>query len=202
MGCCCSRSRKNEVDSGKSSVEMSTNAIHNKNACKCGKSGKGVRITQADNFHVEGSGTVLGSCILDCDTAYFEVKIGKNPSGTLVGVKRFDAKNPSTGILDAQLNKDENNLDSPSWYFKYDSLKEGDVVGVYWDQTDLPMLSFTLNGNEIPSASINRIRPANEIYPAISLDDSTAEIIFDGKNFNHPPKSRKFQMIVCATSLI
>jgi hypothetical protein len=200
MGCCCSRSARNQADSEGKSVEMSKNAMHVENSCKCGKFGKGIRLTKSDNFHVEGSGTVIGSCILDCDTAYFEVKLGKNATATLAGVKRFDAKNPSS--LDSQLDKDANSQESPSWYFKYDLLKEGDVVGVYWDQTALPMLSFTLNGVEIPSASINRIRPANEIYPAISLDDSSAEIIFDGRNFQYPPKSKKFQMIVCATSLI
>ena len=31
---------------------------------------------------------------------------------------------------------------SPSWLLSNVELKEGDVVGIYWDQTDLPMLTF------------------------------------------------------------
>lgn len=64
------------------------------------------------------------------------------------------------------------------------------------------MLSFTVNGVPTSSADVNRIRPTNEIYPAISVSNSTAEIIFDEKKFNFAPKSKKFQMIICATSLI
>ena len=37
-----------------------------------------------NRYSIEGSGTVIGSCALDCDTATWEVKLGKNPSGVMV----------------------------------------------------------------------------------------------------------------------
>ena len=83
------------------------------------------------------------------------------------------------------------------------SLKSGDVVGFYWDQTALPMLSFTVNGEDMPSLSINRVRPAVDVFPSVSVKGkSTVTFCFNGDSFRHPPKSSKFAMIVCASQLI
>ena len=77
------------------------------------------------------------------------------------------------------------------------------MIGIYWDQTDLPMLSFYLNGELLLKKSINRIRPATDIYPAVSIaDGSSCNIVFDAAGFKFPPKTKKFTMIVCATQLI
>jgi hypothetical protein len=93
--------------------------------------------------------------------------------------------------------------DFPSWVLDSSLLAEGDVIGVRWDQTDLPMLSFLKNGKVVDSASVNRVRPAIDIFPAISLEEgSSCQIIFDGKSFKYPPVGTKFKMIVCATNLI
>ena len=82
-------------------------------------------------------------------------------------------------------------------------LKQGDVVGLYWDQTALPMLSFTVNGEEIPSLSINRVRPAVDVYPAASVKgNGSMTFCFSGDSFKYPPKNSKFSMIVCASQLI
>lgn len=73
----------------------------------------------------------------------------------------------------------------------------------FFSVVDLPMLSFSLNGCDVPNASFLRIRPATDVLPAVSVQQgSTCEMIFDGQHFLFPPKSRKFKMIVCATSLI
>ena len=39
--------------------------------------------SKLNRYSIEGSGTVIGSCALDCDTATWEVKLGKNPSGLM-----------------------------------------------------------------------------------------------------------------------
>lgn len=159
-------------------------------------------VNTANNYvTVKGQGIALGSCSLDCDTAYWEVRVG-SPQGLRVGVKRFNPKKPAklTGNLDDAPDADE---DSPAWYFKGPELKAGDVIGVYWDQTDLPMLSFSLNGDICPDASILRIRPAIDIVPAVSCQQgSSCEMIFDGDSFINPPKSSKFKMIISAKSLL
>ena len=139
----------------------------------------------------------MGSCSLDCDTAFWEVVVGKNPSGLKIGVKRFQPKKPSplTGELDPK--------SGDAWILEGVELNEGDVIGVCWDQTDLPMLSFCRNGEFLSSGAITRIRPSNDLYPAISLSqDTTCEVIFNGDSFIKASPLPKFKMIVCATSLI
>ena len=154
-------------------------------------------------YLLEGTGTTIGSCMLDCDTAYYEIKVGeKNPTSVLAGVKRFNPKRPTN--LDSTLDalETESDKESSSWYFKSLDLKPNDIIGVFWDQTDLPMISFQVNGIPMPIADVTRVRPANEIFPAVSIQDSSCEFIFDENYFTYPPKSKKFSMIVCATSLI
>jgi hypothetical protein len=169
--------------------------------CKSGKQGNGVVVSpkqQEDGtFRVSGTGSMIGSCALDCDTAYWEVIISKNPSECKLGVKKFSK---GDGNLDGTLS-----VGDATWLFDDSKhpLKEGDVVGLYWDQTDLPMLSFTVNGQQVPACAVNRVRPAVDIFPVVSVSgDSVVEISFNASNFKTPPKSKKFSMIICATQLI
>ena len=200
--CCCCRSN---ADGSRSDVELTSNATSRSVMCKCGLYGNDVHISvdSKNNYiAVKGKGIALGSSTLDCDTAYWEVRVGQNPEGVRVGIKRFHIAKPAelSGNLGDPVIPGE---DSPAWCFQGPTLKTGDVVGVYWDQTDLPMLSFSLNGNIIPEASILRVRPAFDIVPAVSVQqDSTCEMIFDGNHFLNQPKSTKFQMIISAKSLI
>ena len=227
--CCCFKGKSaTEGKNGKNNkstekdIELSSNAVNSMVMCKVGACGKQtvVNIDSSTNIiQVSGRGTVLGSCALDCDTAFWQVKVGNNPSvthslthslthspthsltqGVKIGVKRWVAKKPVScdDILSGNTTGDE-----PSWILNNYELKTGDVIGVYWDQTDFPILSFTVNSIDIPEASVHRIRPAIDILPAVSVEKgSSCEIIFDGNSFTHKPKSNKFKMIVCATSLI
>ena len=193
------------MSSDGSDVELSSNSTSTSVMCKCGLYGNDVHISvdHKNNFiAVRGKGIALGSSTLDCDTAYWEVRVGQNPEGVKIGIKRFQIAKPAelSGNLSDPILPGE---DSPAWFFQGPAFKTGDVIGVYWDQTDLPMLSFTLNGSIVPEASILRIRPAFDIVPAVSVEDkSTCEMIFDGNHFLNQPKSSKFQMIISAKSLI
>ena len=197
MGCCCSKSGHGEV------IEMSvtTNIAV---TLKIGQKGENVVVVPSESgYTVTGSGIALASCPLDCDVGMWEVKIGKQPSGVRVGVMRFNTKKaaPSLGGL---LGEGVEN-----WYFPDSShggkdLEEGDVVSLFWDQTDLPQLSFAINGTLLPQASVSRVRPSSDVYPACSVEPgSSCELIFDGQHFNNPPSgSSKFKMVICATNLI
>lgn len=82
---------------------------------------------------------MIGSCALDCDTATWEVKLGKNPSGVMVGVERFNKKNIK--ILAGFLNDKENEADAFFLDHNGLDLKEGNkdnnnfvVDNYYYDQ--------------------------------------------------------------------
>jgi hypothetical protein len=175
--------------------------------CKPGLHGEKVKVTTdaAKNIiSVSGNGIVLGSCCLDCDTAYWEIVVGKNPENIDIGVKKYSCnkgESVDSAVLGESLS-DNSYENFPSWWLKEGNLKEGDVVGVYWDQTDFPMLSFWVNGKPQPSYAINRIRPTENIFPAVSVKSgSNCCLIFDGESFAYPPKG-KFGMIICSTKLI
>ncbi len=151
MGCCFSRGKSAADEDNDVELSNTTNVAV---TCKCGQFGSGVKSTvdPSNNYlKVEGNGTLIGSCPLDCDTAYWEVKVGDNPPGLRVGVRRFNKKKPSD--LNGSLSEQADAVAPDCWLFKGASeLKTGDVVGLYWDQTDLPMLSFAVNGVPVPSS--------------------------------------------------
>lgn len=178
--------------------------------CYAGKTGRNalVKRTEAGDFRIRGEGTMVGSCSLDCDIAFWEIKVLKGADDVQIGLKKFSPKRPVS--LDGQLTGDNDGKGSaPQWALKREflpqgqKLKAGDVVGVHWDQTDFPMVCFTLNGTFLPNASITRIRPAQDIYPAVSVSgEGEVEARFAGGTFEHSPMASKFTPIVCATNLI
>jgi hypothetical protein len=194
MGCCAAKDRSDEIEL----LAATSDAV----CCKAGPKGENVKIIPTEtscNFGVKGSGTLIGSCCLDCDTAMWEVKVGSNPAGVAIGVKKWQKK--ATGDLSTFLDSAPD-TNSPSWMLSETELKEGDVVGVYWDQTDLPMLSFSVNGKMVGYA-VTRIRPTTDIHAAVSVrEGSSCEICFGGKEFQFAPKSSKFKQIICSTNLI
>lgn len=200
MGACLSCLKK---DSKKEKNVVLSTTVNTATAIKLGPKGTKIKLShnkEKNMYAIEGSGTVLGSCSLDCDTGYWEVHVGKNPTGLKIGVVRFNSKKPTS--LEETMNGSGEGT-TPSWCLHDVELKEGDIVGICWDQTDLPMLSFCLNGNLLATSSVTRIRPANDICPAVSVEEgSTCQVVFDGNNFAKQPPSSKFTMIVCATSLI
>jgi hypothetical protein len=205
MGGCCSSS---EDDVEVVELNNVTNAAVQ---CQGGKCGSNIKMSRSEggDFKVSGSGVMLGSCCLDCDIAYWEIKVLKGGASVNIGLKKFHAKRPVS--LEGTLKSENDGKgNEPEWvllreYLPKDcpELKEGDVIGVHWDQTDFPMVCFTLNGVFLPNASITRIRPAQDIYPAISVvGDGQVLTRFSGDNFEHKPIASKFVPIVCATNLI
>jgi len=203
MGCC--SSREEEV-----TIELNTT----QNAavvCRGGKVGTNVKMNQNDkgDWQVKGKGTMLGSCCLDCDTAYWEVKVVQGAANVDIGLKKFNKRRP-VSLEGTIKTNNEGKGDEPCWSLQRDflpkditDLKDGDVIGVHWDQTDFPMVCFALNGEFLPNASITRIRPAQDIHPAVSVTgNGIVEIRFDSENFQYKPIASKFSAIVCATNLI
>lgn len=196
MGCCFSKRANQEEDSGIEASSVTNSAL----TCKVGDRGDQIKVSLGENcFKIRGKGIVLGSCPLDVDTARWEVVV--ESKGVQIGVKRFLKKEPSD--LTKPLSTTVDDKSSPSWILSGVDLAVGDVVGVYWDQTALPMLQFTLNGTLL-SQSVNRVRPSSDIYPAISLseEDGACSFIFDESGFKHASLSSKYQMIICSSSII
>jgi len=171
--------------------------------CKIGYTSKKISITSNDNnsHSIKGNGIVLGSCALDCDSAYWEILIKSNASNIQIGLVRYDPKNNKQkgGPTELDYKMDLNQKD------KKVNLNDGDVIGIKWDQTDMPMVVFTINGKTINHASITRVRPSINIYPAVLLEDGgngACDLIFSRSLFKFKPESPKFDQIICAKSII
>jgi hypothetical protein len=209
MGCCFGKaSTTREIEVRDLNKEVANEAL----ICKLGARGEKIKVHAGESgFGVSGSGMVLGSCPLDCDTARWEViihKLGNSGPGETpsiqIGVQRYNPKQFKVN-LNASLLDNEDSKESPAWLLKGVSVGEGDIIGVYWDQTDLPMLSFTRNGQLLGQASINRIRPSTDIYPAIALSGNggnEVKMVFDDASFKFPPIASKFKMIICSSNII
>ena len=188
---CCCASRHDYDDSDDEGIET---PMSNVNLCQAGLTSGDLKAEEKGGVYTtSGKGVLIGSCALECDTAYWEVVVGKDAANLKIGVVRFDSKTQ----------KKAPNLDKDAWALDKETLKEGDVIGVHWDQTDLPMLSFTKNGERCVS-SVNRIRPSNNIYAAVEATSAkvTCQVVFDGRHFKSKPLASKFSAIVCATSII
>lgn len=210
MGCCCVGKSNNDA---KVEIISSTTNVLSESVCpKIGARGNSIKVSYDNTKKYYsltsdgGSGVALGSCHLDCDCAYWEIKIGKkgcnDNSKILIGVKRYkDIKvQTATKILDQCFAEDSTDC----WYLKSEEYKSGDVIGIYFDQTDLPILSFSLNGVKLSDdTSIFRIRPSCDLVPAVSLEEGcSVDVIFDENAFNYPPANSKFRGIICSSSII
>jgi len=150
---------------------------------------KGPELQVDGSLVVRGKGSALASAPIEQDAAYWEVKVIK-PGSILVGVSRK--------LRAAELSKVLNDsVDPPRWWLMdNDALKEGDVVGVAFGQSDLPNLSFTVNGSSQPSFDVKRI--GGLVYPVFSVaDGAEIQVVFQEERFESaPPPSFKPLMIV------
>lgn len=83
-------------------------------------------------------------------------------------------------------------------------VKEGDVVGVAVQQSDLPMIQLFLNGEQQYDKSINRFR--GTVYPSFLLPDSNEKtalrVRFREGEFKQSPPSTRFSPVMVARGLV
>lgn len=80
-------------------------------------------------------------------------------------------------------------------------VREGDVIGMTFSHSDVPMLTMSLNGVPVPGATAKRVR--GTAYPACHVSGGAVlQFAFTEDNFQHTPPNPKFGAIVPAASLI
>lgn len=198
MGCCFS----SKAGKGGGDVELEQRSDATR--CKVGKMGSGVQVGPPPTT-ISGTGVVLGTCAIDQDSAYWEVKV-LTPGGIRIGV----ARDLNEAMLTQPLGGSAE--DAKSWALDGDKdnedmftacpLTTDDIVTVCFDQASLPMLTFSKNGQPLGEiGAVNRIRGG--VFPAISVaDGASVELRFDESAMAHPPPSSRFSPLICATALI
>ena len=110
------------------------------------------------------------------------------------------ARKLSTKELEAGFSRDKDD-DAPlrSWVFD-GKVEVGDIVGVAFGQSDLPNLSFTVNGKALSAFDVRKI--GGTVYPVVSVGGGAViKVIFESDEFaNSPPHG--FSALMVAQSML
>mmetsp|Transcript_22336 Transcript_22336/g.68943 ORF Transcript_22336/g.68943 Transcript_22336/m.68943 type:complete len:202 (-) Transcript_22336:2317-2922(-) len=201
MGCLFSCDDEDDEPMAETEVELSAT-----------RKGSQVRL---EGGEVHGSGTVFADAAIHQDAAYWEVKIIKNGGRIVWGISRDierDALNAALSIKEGEDSAcvlDSANLDPTSNPDPEDEaphsgimvLNTNDVLGVYVQQSDLPMVQFYCNGQEIPETAVNRFRGL--MYPCVSvMGGAIVKVTFNEESWEYPPAQKKYQAMMKAQELI
>lgn len=144
------------------------------------------------NSTISGDGISLGGCSLQQDRAYFEARITKTDGSFQVG------------IANRRAHKDKPLGDDPnlSWVFQsHPKLAVGDVIGVAYDQADMPCLNFFHNGKLMQNERLVGMK--GEVYPAVSVSGGAQLSVNFTHQFEYPPGNPyQYSGIIQSQSLI
>ena len=86
------------------------------------------------------------------------------------------------------------------------AVENGDVIGVSVQQSDLPMVQFTLNGEELHISAINRFRGA--VYPSVFLPEAAKDLkaevtlVTSEQEFRQQSPGDRFLPLIVARSVV
>jgi hypothetical protein len=85
-------------------------------------------------------------------------------------------------------------------------VENGDVIGVAVQQSDLPMVQFTLNGEALHISAITRFR--GTVYPSVFLPDKANDLkaevtlVTDEQEFRQKSPGDRFLPLIVARSVV
>lgn len=152
------------------------------------------------SFAVSGEGTALASSSVEQERAYWEVRVLK-PGAIRVGVSQLQAKQalasalqaagPLSWSVDAAVGARAGGGGSSGGG---GGCKEDDVVGVAFDQSEKPVVRFTLNGEPQPAWTLQGVK--GTVYPAVSVGDGAiCDCCFSSGLFDYTPPDRHTAII-------
>lgn len=113
------------------------------------------------DFKVSGEGTILSNCVILQSKSYWELKVIE-PGPFCVGVSHMSSKELNIPL----------NTRKQSWCYTCPAtkVKKDDIIGVTYDLTEVRyVLTFYLNGKEIPKSKVSGIK--GDVTAAVSLSD-------------------------------
>jgi hypothetical protein len=157
-------------------------------------------------WQVKGSGVALATSAVEQDRAYFEAivrKLDNAQAAFAVGVAR-QSDEPDKAFAGTL-----GSCGEPGWGLSSARVecKAGDVVGVYIDQSSVPRLSFSLNGQplgpqfDVPGSKQDEpIR--GQIYPAVHVKNCALELVFDEGMLKHLAPNDAFKPIIVVRDML
>lgn len=199
MGCCCS------YFVGKNGGETKESEL-----VAQGSGGKALFVSKrmsAPTVSISDDGisgyglAVIGPTSIEQDSAYWEWQI-ELPAKQQCDTIMFGVCTKKDKHFYAEIEDKENN--SEPWMKKIE-IQNGDVVGVATQQSDLPMVQFTHNGEIMHDKAINRFR--GTIYASVYLPfpaekNVKVRALLEEKEFKHMSPAAKFGPIIIARSIV
>jgi hypothetical protein len=162
--------------------------------------GPNVRVS---SLVISGKGAACATDAIEFDRIYFEVVL-KSPGRFGVGVSQ-QVTDPSA-VFDKEIG--DNKI---SWATKSDMLaatpEVGDVIGVFYDQSESPKMSFSLNGKplgdlyDVPKPRSEIKIKGGRVYPAAYVDGASLEFRFRDGTFAFPPP-KLYQTVISVREMI
>lgn len=214
-GCCsCCGCSQDSSDGGGTDKEMELQAQKSKKALSISETMSAPTIIRKTSNTISGQGLALAGVTIEQDVAYWEWHM-KAPSKKTMESILFGV----TAKKDAKFYQDlppekcktieedgPSQVNGTQWMRRID-FENGDVIGVAIQQSDLPMVQFSLNGEPLHISAINRFQ--GTMYPAIYLPFSTddlgveATLVVEEANFKYARGfGDRFGPIIVARSIV
>lgn len=155
-----------------------------------------------DGICVKGSGLALvGGSAIEQDAAYWEWQI-ELPSKQQCDTIMFGVCTKKDRKFYTESEDKENNSEP---FMRSIECQNGDVVGVATQQSDLPMIQFTHNGEIMHDKAVNRFR--GTVYPSIYLpfpadENLKVRALLEENEFQHITPAAKFGPIIIARNIV
>ncbi|GMI30464.1 hypothetical protein TeGR_g4723 [Tetraparma gracilis] len=204
MGCCFSSSPDSSVELTSQSDDSAPIKIVESSNAMC------MYMEDRNCLTAECEGKLAAASAPVCveqDRSYWECQVthpGEGEFELIVGVAK---KTPLESLAAVLPSSASDPLPSDLYCVRIPDLKKGDVVGVCFDQSDLPMLTFRLN-SEITSHHVTRVRGAVFPFVAFTGGDpaegrttTAVSVVFRRDKFR-AEKPDRFDVLMAASSLI
>eukprot|EP00299_Pterocystis_sp_00344_P012907 c6258_g1_i4.p1 GENE.c6258_g1_i4~~c6258_g1_i4.p1 ORF type:complete len:211 (+),score=52.70 c6258_g1_i4:1-633(+) len=139
---------------------------------------------------VSGQGVAVSKMVIEQDAAYWEV-IVLQPGHIAVGV----AKPAAAEQLPPTLGEGTTSFGS-TWGVL--ELAKDDVIGVCFQHSDLPMITFFLNGQPCEGREVIRVK--GPVCPAVGVGESEVELRLS--DFRFKPPSERFLPLMAAKDML
>lgn len=213
-GCCSSCCVSEDSNDAGTAKEMELQAQKSRKALAISETMSAPTIVRKNPNTISGQGLALAGVIIEQDVAYWEWYMQappqKNMESILFGVTgKKDAKfyqDLSPETIKSTEEKGPSQVNGTQWMRRID-FENGDVIGVAVQQSDLPMVQFSLNGEPLHISAINRFQ--GTVYPAIYLPFSTddqgvvATLVVDEASLKYAKSfGDRFGPIIVARSIV
>lgn len=161
----------------------------------------GTQVT-ISNFTIGGVGAVIADAGLHQGRAYWEIKVVDFPDEARLGAGVCKKELPESGYYNSAL---LSSADGTAWTQVFGEqgvqVKPGDLIGVAYDQSDLPLLAFFVNGNK--AAEILVRGRGSLLFPVFCVSGGAkVHLNFGPEKFDSTAVPTGFSGIIKAVDLV